>query len=101
MEGLEAAELRVDGFGEGALRAVVLLRRHELAEVEVVVQDLSRIVQHATLGGAYDFLQTLPLKRGAGDGGVEVVDVPLQVLAIMKTDGLAADDGLQCFRSVW
>ena len=126
LEGIEAPPLLPD------LRSKLtrwlgshLIGRAELCEIEVVVQDLARIVEYGfigafhdifretlgeefnplldgeTLGGEFhDLFQRHLLKRRALDSGVEVVDVGLQVLSMMKAYGLFADHRLQSISCV-
>lgn len=92
---LERAELRIDGGGQFASGTVVGLRSSELQEIEVVVQNLSGIVEHSASGFLHDFLQRHRLERSARNGGVQVVDIPLQMFSVVKSDSLGRNNWFQ------
>jgi len=69
--------------------------RFELREVQVMVQDLAGVVEDGAVGVADDFFQGHRLELGAGDEAVEVVDIALEVLAVVERDGIGADDRCQ------
>ena len=69
--------------------------RLELRKVQVMVQDLAGVVEDGAVGIADDFFQGLRLELGAGDEAVEVVDIALEVLAVVEADGVGADDRCQ------
>ena len=69
--------------------------RLELREVQVMVQDLAGVVEDGAVSGKDDFFQGLRLILGAGDEAVEVVDIALEVLAVVEADGVGADDRCQ------
>lgn len=69
--------------------------RLELREVQVMVQDLAGVVEDGAVGIADDFFQGHRLELGAGDKAVEVVDIALEVLAVVEADGVGADDRCQ------
>lgn len=77
--------------------------RRELREVQVVVQDLTCIVEDGSFRLADDFFEGHILERGAGNQFVEVVDVGLEVFAVVEGKGLGTDDGFEgvgCVREV-
>ena len=76
------------------------MTRAELREVHVVVQDLASVVEDAAIGLGDDLLQRHRLELGAGDETVEVIDIGLQMLAMVKADGLGADDRCQRIRGI-
>ena len=99
LEGLERAKRLFDSAEQVARREILaLLWRVELGEVEVVVQDLSSVVQHTTFGFEDDFFEWQGFEVCAGNSRVQVVDIRLQMLAVMKGKGFSRDDGLKC---VW
>jgi len=69
--------------------------RLELREVQVMVQDLAGVVEDGAVGVADDLFQGHRLELGAGDEAVEVVDIALEVLAVVEADGVGADDRCQ------
>ena len=69
--------------------------RTELREIQVMVQNLTGVVEDGAVGAEDDFLQGLRLELSARDEAVEVVDIALQVLAVVKADGVGADDRCQ------
>ena len=100
LEGLERTELTLDLPLQRAGGCVCLARGAELGEVEIVVEDLSGVVEDGAVGGADDLFQVHPFIRTARQGGLEVVDVGLQVLAVVESQRGGADDGLQGVRGV-
>ena len=76
------------------------MTRTELREVHVMVQNLAGVVEDAALGLGYNLLQRHRLELGAGDETVEVVHIGLQMLAMVKADGLGADDRCQRIRGI-
>lgn len=71
-------------------------RRPELRKVEIVIQDLTRIIKDRTGGMADDVLQGHRLKLCAGNEFVQVVHIPFQVLAVVEFKGLGTDGWFQC-----
>ena len=69
--------------------------RLELREVQVMIQNLAGVVEDGAVSGKDDFFQGLRLKLSAGDKAVEVVDIALEVLAVVEADGVGADDRCQ------
>ena len=61
-------------------------RGAELGEVEVVVEDLPGIVEHAACGLLHNLLQRQVFHAAAGEQLVEVIDVGLEVLAVVEGD---------------
>ena len=71
------------------------MTRAELREVQVMVQNLAGVVEDGAVSGKDDFFQGHRLELGAGDKAVEVVDIALEVLAVVEADGIGADDRCQ------
>ena len=79
------------------------MTRAELREIQVMIQDLAGVVEdgrerpdrRADGGLDDDVFQRHRLELGAGDELVEVVDITLQVLAVVEGQGLGADCGHQ------
>ena len=69
--------------------------RAELREIQVMVQDLAGVVEDGAVGIADDLFQGHRLELGAGNEAVQVVDIALQVLAVVKADGIGTDDRRQ------
>ena len=68
----------------------------KLREIQVVVQDLAGVVEYGAGGRLADNLfQDKGFVFRAGDKFVEVIDVGLEVLAVVEAQGLCADDGLE------
>jgi hypothetical protein len=65
-----------------------------------VVQDLTGVVEDGAVGVAYDFLQREVFETAAGKKLVQVVDIGLQVLAVVKADGFGTDDRCQRIRGI-
>lgn len=88
LEGFEGAPLLLDLGKEIAGRGRQRRLQSELRKVQVVVQDLACVVENGRrfLDSAQNdnFLQGLAFKVSAGDKFVEVVDVGLQVLAVVE-----------------
>ena len=101
-EGVDATPLFLDLFGQRAVRKRCATRA-ELGEVHVVVQDLAGVVEDGAFGVAHDLLQREVFETAAGKKLVQVVHIGLQVLAVVKADGLGADDrcqGIGCVREL-
>ena len=96
----EGAEVAGDGGSELAHGLVLGFGCAELGEVEVVVQDLSGVVEYGAVGLHYDFFERQRCPLGFGQEGIEVIDVAGKVLAVVEGEGLTADDGLQGFGGV-
>ena len=67
----------------------------ELREVQIVVQYLAGVVENGPVGLAYDILQRHALELRPGNQPVQVVDIALQMLAVVETDRPGADYWLQ------
>ena len=67
----------------------------KLREVHVVVEDLAGVVEDGAVRLLDDLFQREAFPGGAGEELVQVVDVGLEVLAVMEADGTGADHGLQ------
>ena len=75
----------------------------ELSEVQVVVQNLPSVVEDGAFGFADDFFERHILERSVGNQFIEVVDVGLEVFAVVEGKGLGTDDGFEgvgCVREV-
>ena len=72
----------------------------ELGEVEVVVEDLSGIVENCALRFGYNLLQWHGLKFRTGNEFVEVINVSLQVLTVVIFNRFLTDYRLQCIGRV-
>ncbi len=73
----------------------------ELRKVQVVIQDLPGVIENAAFGFADDFFEGHILERSAGNQFVEIVDVGLEVFAVVEGKGLGTDDrfeGIRCVR---
>ena len=99
LEGGEAPPLFVDLGGErtGGCRGAA---RGELGEVEVVVEDLAGVVEEGSGGLADDFFEGEVFEAAAGEEFVEVVDVGLEVFAVVEGEGACADDRFELFGGV-
>lgn len=100
LESVEATPLLLDLFRQRALEVEAGGSWRELGEVKVMVQDLASIVEHTASGLLHDFLQGHCFKRGAVDEFVQVVDIGLQVLAMVEIKGLSTDHGGKGFFGV-
>ena len=70
-------------------------RRTELRKVQIMVQNLTGIVEDAPGRFLNNLLQGHRLKLGPSDEFIQIVHIALQVLAVVKRQGTGADDGLQ------
>ena len=82
-------------------------RRTELRKVQIMIQDLAGIVEDGFAGRSFDRLRIRPgggdhnlLKRKPlvgrpSDEFIQIVHVPLQVLAVVKSERAGGNDGLQ------
>ena len=95
LKSLERTELLLNPLGDCTRGLVVGFRSTELGEVKVVIQDLSGIVEHASVGGFHNFFQRHFLKLSAFDKTVQVVDIGLQMLAMVEAQRFLADNRLQ------
>ena len=95
LEDVEGAPLLHDLLDEFA----GLVRRcragRELREIHVVVEDLAGVVEDCAIGLLDNLVQGEALVGAAGEELVQVVDIGLEVLAVMEADGAGADHGLQ------
>ena len=102
LEGVEGAPLLQDLREERAGRTLgACPGRAELREVQIVVQYLSGVVEDGSVGLANDILQRHALELRPGNQPVQVVDIALQMLAMVETDRPGADHRLQCVLSIW
>ena len=95
LEGIKATELLVNPLRNHACGFVVGFWGTELGEVKVVVEDLTGIVEHATIGSLHDFLKRHFGVLRAFDEAVEVVYVCIQMFTVVKTKSFLADDGFE------
>ena len=100
LEVLKRAELLINGLSQAARRGIIRLGSLELGEVQVVVQNLTCIVQHTALCLKHHLLERLALKPAARQCGIEIVDIGSQVLAVMKPQRSGANHRLQRIRRV-
>ena len=100
LEVVDGSELVDDGLAQVACGLVVGCGSGELCEVEFVVEDLPCVVLYCAGGCAYYLAQCLCGVWCAREQGVEVVDVCLQVLAVVYAECLWADGWLQCVDGV-
>ena len=77
LESFETTELCFNGSGNLSCRAIVSLWSTESLEVEVVVEDLSCIVEDATRGLLHDFFERKLFESTTRQSGIEVVHVCL------------------------
>ena len=95
LEGIEGAPLFYDLLHEFAGLVRGSRAGGELREVHVVVEDLAGVVEDGAVRLLDDLVQREAFPGGAGEELVQVVDVGLEVLAVMEADGTGADHGLQ------
>ncbi len=99
LEGGEAPPLLVNlggeraGGGRGATRG-------ELGEIQIMVKDLAGVVEEGAGGLADDFFEGEVFEAAAGEEFVEVVDVGLEVFAVVEGEGACADGGGELFGGV-
>ncbi len=110
LEGFEGAPLFLDlGYELGFLQFArcCVVRRFELGEVEVVVENLTGVVEDGGGGLAsagrldHDVLKRHRFVLGAGNELVQVVDVGLEVLSVVEADSAGADDGIERIVRIW
>ena len=109
LEGVEGAPLLLD-LGEefrffdsafGSAQNDRNITRPELGKVQVMIQDLAGVVEdggqraHRGADGGLDddVFQGHRLELGAGDELVKIVNITLQMLAVVEGEGLGADRG--------
>ncbi len=99
LEGSEASPLFVNLGGEGAggCRGAA---RGELGEIKVVIEDLAGVVEEGAGGLADDLGQGQVFEAGAGEQFVEVVDVGLEVFAVVEGEGARTDGRFQGIRRI-
>ena len=81
--------------GRATGRSIVPAKGLKLREIQIVVQYLAGVVENGPVGLAYDILQCHALELRPGNQPVQVVDIALQMLAVMETDRPGADHRLQ------
>src|SRR5690554_7384005 len=87
LELLERAEVLIDGLGQRTLRLATAVRAHAVPE-EGVVPDLGSLVEDSAGGLLDDLLERHVLEFGARNQVVELVDVRLMMLAMVKLERL-------------
>ena len=96
-KGVEGAPLFVD-LGE-EFRFLDFARndrgRAELREIQIMIQYLPRIIEHSPFCLADNLLQGHVLEGRACNQLVQVIDITLQVLAVVEGQGIRRDDGLE------
>lgn len=90
---VEGAEASVDSFQKASLRLDNGWMGNELLEIEDVVEHLASVVADASLSLSSHLLEGGFCPLSGRDEVVEIVHVCLQMLAIVKVDGLLADNG--------
>ena len=102
LEGVEGAPLFHDLEQEGGLLrgGDRVCRGAELGEIQVVVEDLAGVVEDSAVRLLDDFLQGEVLVGAAREEFVQVVDIGLEVLAVVESDGTGADHRLECISCV-
>ena len=95
LEGFERAKLCIDGFGQLAHGLAIFLRSGELREVEIVVEDLSGVVEDGTFGMFNDFFEGFTFEATAREQVVEVRHIGVEVLAVVELHSSRANDGLK------
>ena len=106
LEGGEGAPLGLDPSPEGPGRPFDKLRdrppdrRTELRKVQVVVQDLAGIVEHAPGRFLNNLFQGHRLELGPCNELIQIVHVALQVLAVVKSERAGGNDGLQRVKGI-
>ena len=105
LEGGEGAPLGLDLGLEGPGRPLDKLRdrpldrlsnrRTELRKVQIMVQNLTGIVEHAPGRFLNNLLQGHRLKLGSGDELIQIIHIALQVLAMVERERAGGNDGLQ------
>ena len=89
LEGIEGAPLLHDLINHLASRCCGT--RCELSEVEVVVQDLSGVVENTARRLLDDFFQRKIFETAARQQFIQVIHVGLQVLAVVEFERLCAN----------
>ena len=75
--------------------------RGELREIEVVVQDLSGVIEDGSGGGPNNLLKGFAFPLGSGKEFIQVVHVGLEVLAVVEGQSVGADDRFECVKRIW
>ena len=95
LEGVEAAPLLDDLLQEGGIFRRLRAAGAELRKIQVVVQDLSCVVEDGAVGLADDLFERHAFEGRARQKFVQVIDIALEVLAVVEADGAGADDRLE------
>ena len=95
LEGFERTKLCIDGFGQLTHGLAIFLRSGELREVEIVVEDLSGVVEDGTFGVFNDFFEGFTFEATAREQVVEVRHIGVEVLAVVELHSGRANDGLE------
>ncbi len=95
LEGVEAAPLLHDLLQESGVLGRLGAAGAELREIQVVIQDLSGVVEDGAVGLADNLLERHALVGRARQQFIQIIDIALQVLAVVETDGAGADDRLE------
>ena len=90
--GLKAAEIPVDGFRQRTGGGTAAVRRQGVP-VEGVIPDLRRVIENAAAAGLDQLFQGSVRFRLPFHRRVQLVDVSLVMLTVVKVDGLSADVG--------
>ena len=91
-EGFERTKIAVNSVEDCTFRRVVVgCDRRELEEVQVVVQDLSGIVEDSALRFGDNLLQRHRLELRSNNEFIEVIDVGLQMLTVVILNRFLTD----------
>ena len=102
LELLKVSKLFGYGLSQFSSRFTLIAWWTELREIEVVIENLSCIVEHSAFGRCHDDVFESPsLPLWSFKRRVEIVDIGLQVLSVMKLKGLLADDRFELVSSIW
>ena len=96
LESVKRAKLLVDPLGNNACWFVVNLGGTELREIKIMVQNLASVVEHASFRCLHDVFKRHIFIFCTFYKAVEVIDIGLQMFAMMESKGFLADDGFEC-----
>ena len=99
LESLEATPLSYDSIEELTRRLATLVGA-ELREVEVVIQELTCVVEDRTFALANEFFKRELSIFRAFDEAIQRIDIASEVLTVVEREGLSADSRLEGIGSV-
>ena len=99
LESLEATPLSYDSIEELTRRLATLVGA-ELREVEVVIQELTCVVEDSAFALANEFFKRKLSIFRAFDEAVQRIDIASEVLTVVEGKGLSADSRLEGIGSV-